>query len=216
MFIRDEWPFYTRYAQFQIYKIGRLWGYDVRKAGEYEQMMRDRDAAAESYEPIKYNPFELEPLKGLIIDIVKQWKQNAGKILEEIREIRSKQRTTPQEGWLFDSWIEEKQKSHQQLMHKIQRYEMYLNDVDVSKDWEAAKERAKQYPIKELYVGQLRKSAGRLMGKCPFHQDDSPSFVIYANNTFHCFGCSANGDAIDFVRKRDNLDFKQAVKLIGG
>lgn len=155
-----------------------------------------------------YNPFDLLPPKDVIQNAVKQMKTNAYQLLEDIRVLRN----NPLADWL----VEEKEKLHQQLIHRIHRYQMYLDGVDVSKDWEAAKDRAKQHPIKDMYVGQLRRSAGRLMGKCPFHTDDSPSFVIYANNTFHCFGCNANGDAIDFVMKRDNLDFKQAVKLIGG
>lgn len=35
------------------------------------------------------------------------------------------------------------------------------------------------------------------MLKCPFHEDDQPSLKIYTEtNTFNCFGCNANGDAI--------------------
>lgn len=33
---------------------------------------------------------------------------------------------------------------------------------------------------------------------CPFHEDSTPSLVLYDhNNTFHCFGCGANGDGIN-------------------
>lgn len=157
---------------------------------------------------MQYNAFDLEPPKDTIQSAVKQMKANAYALLEDIRILRS----NPLADWL----VEEKQKLHVQFVHKIHRYEMYLNGVDVSKDWETAKERAKLYPIKELFTGPLRRSAGRFVGKCPFHNEKSGSFVIYANNTYFCFGCNAGGDAIDFVMKRDNLDFKQAVKLIGG
>src|SRR5690554_3678776 len=38
--------------------------------------------------------------------------------------------------------------------------------------------------------------------KCPFHQDDKPSCKIYPETgTFHCFGCGATGDQIEFIEK---------------
>lgn len=40
--------------------------------------------------------------------------------------------------------------------------------------------------------------------------------MIYTNNTYFCFGCNAGGDSIDFIMKRDNVDFKQAVRLLAG
>ncbi|WP_394332395.1 CHC2 zinc finger domain-containing protein, partial [Alkaliflexus imshenetskii] len=38
--------------------------------------------------------------------------------------------------------------------------------------------------------------------RCPFHQDDKPSCKIYSDTgTFHCFGCGATGDQIEFIEK---------------
>jgi len=52
-----------------------------------------------------------------------------------------------------------------------------------------------------------------LIGKCPFHEDDTPSFVVSPEkNLFHCMGCDAAGSVVDFVMKADGLDFKQAVE----
>lgn len=40
--------------------------------------------------------------------------------------------------------------------------------------------------------------------KCPFHEDDKPSCRVYPEtNTFHCFGCGAKGDAIEFIQKKE-------------
>lgn len=42
----------------------------------------------------------------------------------------------------------------------------------------------------------------RISRRCPFHNERSPSFFLYADNSFHCFGCGANGaGAIDFCEK---------------
>lgn len=75
-------------------------------------------------------------------------------------------------------------------------------------------ERIKQRPIEQFYEGKLTGSV-RLMGKCPFHEERSPSFFIFTNtNTFHCFGCQEGGDVIDFVQKKFNVDFKEAVRRL--
>ncbi len=57
---------------------------------------------------------------------------------------------------------------------------------------------------------------GRLVkGLCPFHNEKTPSFTIYPENqSFYCFGCGAGGDAITFVRKIENLDYVEAVKVL--
>ncbi len=50
------------------------------------------------------------------------------------------------------------------------------------------------------------------MLRCPFHQDDKPSMKIYTEtNTFNCFGCGANGDVIEFIQKKENLNKHQAL-----
>jgi predicted Fe-S protein YdhL (DUF1289 family) len=73
---------------------------------------------------------------------------------------------------------------------------------------------ARQYPIENL-VEDIRVVGGRMQALCPFHAEKTPSFVIYPDNSYYCFGCQAHGrDAIDFVRQRDNLRFREAVKQL--
>ncbi len=58
----------------------------------------------------------------------------------------------------------------------------------------------------------LRESGTHLVGHCPFHKDEHPSFAVYPDTrSFYCFGCNANGDVIDFVRRADNLSFRDAL-----
>jgi len=48
--------------------------------------------------------------------------------------------------------------------------------------------------------------------KCPFHEDHSPSLKIYDNtNTFHCFGCGATGDVIQFIELYEKVSKSQAI-----
>lgn len=73
---------------------------------------------------------------------------------------------------------------------------------------------AKEYPIQSLYYGELKKAGRLFKGKCPFHQEDSPSFFVYPNNTFHCFGCQEHGSSIDFVMKLEGISFVDAVRRL--
>jgi DNA primase len=61
----------------------------------------------------------------------------------------------------------------------------------------------------------LRDSGAHLVGLCPFHQDEHPSFAVYPETrSFYCFGCNAGGDVIDFVRRADNLSFREALERL--
>ncbi len=51
------------------------------------------------------------------------------------------------------------------------------------------------------------------MLKCPFHEEKEPSLKIYPNtNTFNCFGCKANGDAIEFIQLKEKCNKHEALK----
>jgi len=71
--------------------------------------------------------------------------------------------------------------------------------------------------IAEL-VGELvpLTRAGRNMkGRCPFHQERTPSFIVSPERqTFHCFGCGEGGDAFSFVMKTENLTFVEAAEKL--
>ena len=52
-------------------------------------------------------------------------------------------------------------------------------------------------------------------GKCPFHADDSPSFIVSPDKgLFHCMGCGAAGNAIQFVGKFDGVSFRHAFEIL--
>lgn len=67
-------------------------------------------------------------------------------------------------------------------------------------------------------VGQYveLKRAGRShKGLCPFHGEKTPSFVVSdERGSFHCFGCSAGGNAIGFVMQKENLGFLDALEFL--
>ena len=62
---------------------------------------------------------------------------------------------------------------------------------------------------------QLRRRGRTLSGLCPFHNEKTPSFVVYPDTqSFYCFGCGAAGDVINFVRKYNNLGYVESVKQL--
>ncbi len=62
---------------------------------------------------------------------------------------------------------------------------------------------------------QLRRVGSRLTGRCPFHEERTPSFSVNAERKlYHCFGCGVGGDLIDFVRETEGLDFVEAVEWL--
>jgi DNA primase len=71
--------------------------------------------------------------------------------------------------------------------------------------------------IEEL-VGQyvtLHKAGRNFKGLCPFHQEKTPSFVVSPEKQIaHCFGCHKGGDIISFIEEVENVDFKEAVKIL--
>ncbi len=62
---------------------------------------------------------------------------------------------------------------------------------------------------------KLSRRGAEHVGLCPFHNEKTPSFhVIDAKGFFHCFGCGANGNAIEFVRRIGGLSFRAAVEQL--
>jgi DNA primase len=58
----------------------------------------------------------------------------------------------------------------------------------------------------------VKNSGRRVSIRCPFHNERTPSCVIYPDNSYHCFGCSKHGkNAIDFIVDMGH-SFNEAVK----
>lgn len=52
-------------------------------------------------------------------------------------------------------------------------------------------------------------------GRCPFHEEKTASFHVNVDKgLFHCFGCKAGGNAIDFVMRIENLEFRDALEWL--
>jgi DNA primase len=62
----------------------------------------------------------------------------------------------------------------------------------------------------------LRRASGtRFTGRCPFHEEKTPSFSVNpVEKLYYCFGCGKGGDVISFVRESENLDFVGAIEWL--
>jgi DNA primase len=62
---------------------------------------------------------------------------------------------------------------------------------------------------------ELKRGGKDMLGRCPFHEDDTASLVVtQAKNLWHCFGCGAAGGPIDWVMKTRGVSFRHAVELL--
>lgn len=68
------------------------------------------------------------------------------------------------------------------------------------------------------YVTYTGQDSKKMTARCPFHSDDTPSFVVnFAGEhagRFKCFGCDASGDAIDFVERIEHCTKPEAALKI--
>ena len=62
---------------------------------------------------------------------------------------------------------------------------------------------------------QLRRAGTSWKACCPFHNEKTPSFHVNpARQSFHCFGCGAKGDAVQFLIMYENLDYPTALRRL--
>ena len=62
---------------------------------------------------------------------------------------------------------------------------------------------------------QVKRAGTAFRAVCPFHAEKSPSLMISPpKQIWHCFGCGAGGDIFGFVMRFENVDFKEALRLL--
>ena len=61
----------------------------------------------------------------------------------------------------------------------------------------------------------LTKKGGTYWGCCPFHHEKTPSFTVSENKgLYHCFGCKAGGNVINFVSEIESVDKGEAIRIL--
>lgn len=72
--------------------------------------------------------------------------------------------------------------------------------------------------IEQLADVRFQKSGSRLKGKCPFHDDRTPSLIVREDRgLYRCFGagCGAGGDVVQFVKEWFGVEFREALLRAG-
>lgn len=61
----------------------------------------------------------------------------------------------------------------------------------------------------------LKKAGQSYKGKCPFHNEKTPSFVVSEEKQlYHCFGCGAGGNIFTFLKEMENMQFLEALEFL--
>jgi len=61
----------------------------------------------------------------------------------------------------------------------------------------------------------LSRRGSNWVGLCPFHEEKTPSFTISpTKELYHCFGCGAGGDLVNYVQRHDALTYPQAIAAL--
>lgn len=62
---------------------------------------------------------------------------------------------------------------------------------------------------------ELTPSGSAFKGLCPFHEENTPSLTVTPERgTWKCFGCGEGGDAIDWLRKKHDLTYREALERL--
>ena len=191
-------------------------GFDWIKEGK---TMRDFN-----YPPIinDFEPFK-EDLKTVIDAKLQEYLDKQNELLAEHKRlvgeiIKTKPRSN--EKWFLQEW-EANVFSEYYVIHKWIAYWLTLYSKITDQKMDIFKytkfeqfgiDRAKEFPFEQLVGVEFRKVGNKWFAKCPFHEENTPSFCIFPNNRAKCFGCGWAGDTIKFLMDIKELKFYEAVR----
>lgn len=99
------------------------------------------------------------------------------------------------------------------LLHFSQKVTQMSQRFDDSAK-EEVRSRADIVSIVGRYVN-LKQAGQTFKGLCPFHKEKTPSFNVNpVHGFYHCFGCGKGGDVFSFIQEIENVEFREALKIL--
>lgn len=174
--------------------------------------------------------------QALVMQKLREYWHEAKKTYRQLQEIR--QRVDRTQSDTFSKWFFMKKNTFEEgkrlmwLKEQITQlerlkiiYEKKRLEKNLSKEFFKTKKERERFDIDRMFSRKgllldivniegitLKKNGSLYKGLCPFHTEQTPSFFVYADNWYHCFGCNEHGNFIDFLMKRKGLSFRQALE----
>lgn len=205
-------------------KEAKLYAFNIPVKGAYMQVPQDQVMPAETV-IATFGEIARQPICENLSQRCAEWKDKKREI-EELKKVISilpticttnslsvlyKRMLSRVERELRD--IEEHIKKLQHCLELLEKVPIFTKPTDSPGfvDISALKSRLDVTDVIGRWI-ELKRSGQTYTGKCPFHDDHSPSFVIYPNDgRWWCFSCSEGGDVITFIQKILNCGFREAL-----
>lgn len=186
-----------------------------------------------SKDEVVIEAFPSEPAL-VVAKLDEYWREARDKYKEviDIRNIVDQVQGDPFSKWFFVNaeryeqatrlkWLYQQIKRLERL--KVSYEKKQVEELLVYAKFETKEER-KKYNIDRMFGNEgllvdiasydgmkLRGAGSRFQGICPFHTEKTPSFFIYVDNWYHCYGCGAHGNFINYLMKTRKIEFKEAL-----
>lgn len=93
-------------------------------------------------------------------------------------------------------------------------FDVIIALINMSSNVDKIKEKLGIEEVIGSYI-KLERAGKNLKGKCPFHNEKTPSFFVTPERGgYYCFGCGAKGDIFTFVEQFEGLDFMGSLRLL--
>ena len=163
-----------------------------------------------------------EQISEFVFEIDSKWRDDRrlefleGELRVALRDVDKfkKMKNNMGELFFYDKKLRNAENNYKRLY--IEYASIYGQRDDDSSMSEEALQVCREVSIEDINPYQMKPGGrNRLLSQCPFHDDKTPSGWVFEGNSFHCFGCQANGqNAIDFIMKLNNLSFLEAVNYL--
>jgi hypothetical protein len=120
--------------------------------------------------------------------------------------------------WMYYFWIkffgvDYEEFWNEKVSENLAKWMAFAEGDFENQEWEEKFEYATSLRMEDVLRNEKVLRNGMMC--CPFHKEKTPSLKVYYNsNSWHCFGCGAGTSPLDFVMKKNNLDFKEAVNYV--